>query len=136
MSDKLREKFENDPFGRHMGAELLEFEPGRAVAALDFKPELANFAGVMHGGAVFALADYAFGAAANSKNDLELAVNITINYLAGPKPGERLIATAEEIGGSRKLKHYKMEVRSEAGKLIASLSGITYRKGGPLIDPE
>jgi acyl-CoA thioesterase len=133
VSKDLRKKFDEDPFGQHIGAELLEFEPGRAVAALDFRPELANFAGVMHGGAVFALADFAFGAAANSKNNLELAVNITINYLAGPQPGERLIATVEEIGGSRKLGHYKMEVKSESGKLIASLTGITYRKGGPLV---
>lgn len=127
MSEQDDNILQKDPFARMLGIELLEAADGRARAALDFRPELGNFAGLMHGGAVFGLADFAFSAASNSRGGLEVAINISINYLASPAAGERVLAVAEEVGGSRKLGHYHIEVETQSGKKCAIMHGVTYR---------
>ena len=45
------------PFGRWLGMTITQATPDRVVAELVVREELANRNGVLHGGAVMALAD-------------------------------------------------------------------------------
>jgi uncharacterized protein (TIGR00369 family) len=51
------------PFVSFVGIELLELASGRAVAALDQRPETSNHLSTMHAGALFTLGETASGAA-------------------------------------------------------------------------
>lgn len=128
MESQLVEKFRQDPFARSLGMELEEVRPGYARVSMPVTPEMVNFHGIIHGGAVFSLADYAFGVASNSHGRTAVALNVNITYLATAPVGARLFAEAEveRLGGRTAL--YHMTVRDEAGQLIASCHGLVYRK--------
>jgi uncharacterized protein (TIGR00369 family) len=52
------------PMAGTLGIELLEADPGRVVAKMDWAPERCTAGGVMHGGALMSLADTAGGVVA------------------------------------------------------------------------
>ena len=64
---ELAKIFDKDRFATGIGVELLEVRGGRAVARLVVGPQHLNAAGVVQGGAVFGLADFAFAVASNSR---------------------------------------------------------------------
>lgn len=129
MDPQLIEPFRADPYARLLGLELEEVRPGYARVAMLVKPEMVNFLGALHGGAIFSLADCAFAAASNSHGRPAVALNVNISFLATATVGTRLVAEAEEerLGGRTAL--YHMTVRDQAGGLIASCHGVVYRKG-------
>ncbi|MDD1669415.1 MAG: hypothetical protein LUO97_06400, partial [Methanomicrobiales archaeon] len=59
------------PFAHLLGMEIVEAWPGGARVVMDATGK-ENFLGVAHGGAVFALADQAFAAAANRGEVLQV----------------------------------------------------------------
>jgi acyl-CoA thioesterase len=95
---------------------------------MEVKPFHINGVGLVHGGALFTLADFAFAAAANSHVEVAVAINASISYLKGIKTGT-LYAEAEEISNSRKISVYTIKVTDEAGRLIAMYQGMAYKKG-------
>jgi hypothetical protein len=70
MSPELRERLDevlrDIGFGRLVGVEVLDWEPGRARTRLVPGAEQTNVHGFVHGGALFAVADTAFEVACNS----------------------------------------------------------------------
>jgi acyl-coenzyme A thioesterase PaaI-like protein len=56
----------DDAFVKLLGAELVAVGPGFAELAMTVRHDHLNFNGSCHGGAIFALADTAFGFASNS----------------------------------------------------------------------
>jgi len=118
----------DDKFALHAGIELLEVKSGTAKVRMEVKPFHINGVGLVHGGALFTLADFAFAAAANSHEEVAVAINASISYLKGIKTGT-LYAEAEEISNSRKISVYSIKVTDEAGQLIAMFHGMAYKKG-------
>jgi uncharacterized protein (TIGR00369 family) len=47
------------PFARHLGIVVEQASPDEVIARLDWAPHLCTVAGIMHGGALMALADSA-----------------------------------------------------------------------------
>ena len=86
-----------------------------------------NAVGIVQGGAVFTLADFAFGAASNSDGTVALGVNMSVTFLKATRTGT-LTADAREIGGSAKLGSYTINVTDESGQLVAVMQGLAYRK--------
>ena len=125
---------EQDPFARHCGMEVVEIGPGRSVARMRVRPEHLNFAGLVHGGVVFSLADLAFAAACNSHGTLALAINVSISFLK-PAPQGLLTASAEEVVCGPKLGNYLIRVTDEAGEAVALFTGTAYRKKDPVPGP-
>jgi acyl-CoA thioesterase len=123
---------QNDRFGKLLGVEILEVSEGRAVTSLKVSEEHLNAADVAHGGAVFSLADIALAVASNSYGNVALLTNATITFFKATQAGDTLIATAEEIGGSRKLGHYRVEIKNSADDSIAVYTATVYRTGKPL----
>jgi acyl-CoA thioesterase len=124
----LKQFLNDDKFALHAGIELLEVKSGTAKVRMEVQPFHINGVGLVHGGALFTLADFAFAAAANSHEEVAVAINASISYLKGVKGGT-LFAEAEEISNSRKISVYSIKVTDEAGQLIATFQGMAYKKG-------
>ncbi|MEI7433805.1 MAG: PaaI family thioesterase [Methanomicrobiales archaeon] len=77
--------------------------------------------GVAHGGAVFTLADHAFGIAANMGGERQVALSATIQYIS-PASGH-LEAIAERISGNDLCSLYRVTV-SAGDRLVAVFEGI------------
>ncbi len=131
MSPALRAFFHNDRFARHNGIELLDAGPGWAKAQMTVADHHLNAADVVHGGALFTLADLVFAVASNSHGRLALGINVSISYLKAAR-GPTLTADAKEVSCNSKLGTYTMEVREATGELVALAQGTVFRKDTPL----
>lgn len=118
---------EKDKFAKHNGIRLVSVGKGCAKAELEIKEHHLNGLDIAHGGVIFTLADMAFAAASNSHGIDAVAVSVSISFFKAVQNG-RLFAEAVEISRSRKLATYRIDVTDEAGEIIASMQGTTYRK--------
>jgi len=125
--DDVRQFVDKDRLAKHLGIEVLEHADGRARARMAIREHHLNSAGMVHGGAIFALADAAFSAASNSRGTLAVAINASISYLKAAYGGT-LTAAAEEISLAQKLATYLIHVRDGEGNEIALFQGTVYRK--------
>ena len=128
---ELAKVFEKDRFATGIGIELLEVGTGRAVARMAVGPGHLNAAGVVQGGAIFTLADFAFAVASNSRGNVALAIEAHVTFLRAVRTGV-LRAEATEEGGSRRLSTCTVRVTDEAGTLVALFTGTAFRKEDPL----
>lgn len=110
-----------------VGIELLEVSAGKAKARLEIGERHLNGLGIIQGGAVFTLADYALAAAANSHGTVAVLINANISYFKGIARGT-LFAEAIEESINPKLATYIIRVANEEDKLIALIQATVYRK--------
>ncbi|MEO7118401.1 MAG: hotdog fold thioesterase [Candidatus Limnocylindrales bacterium] len=117
-----------DPFARWLGVELLNVGEDTCRAALTLTAEMTNFLGVPNGGVIFALADYAFAGATNSRGEDAVALSVTIQFVSASSVGHRLIAEATATRQGRRAGHYEMTVTDEdTGALIAVCQAVSLR---------
>ena len=72
-------------FGRLLGLEMYERGEGQSRCRLAIRPELLNPHGVLHGGALYALADQGMGAAVYTRlepSESCATIEVKIVYLA------------------------------------------------------
>ena len=122
---------DRDRFASHCNIELVSVEIGHARARMTLQDHHLNGVGIVQGGAIFTLADFAFAAASNSHGTVAVAVNVSISFLKAVSSGT-LHAEAKEIARSSKLGSYTVEVRDEQNELVALFQGMAYRKKDPL----
>ena len=134
MNPAFRSFFARDRFAAHNNIELLDAGPGWATAQMTAGDDHLNAAEVVHGAALFTLADLVFAVASNSHGQLALGINVSISYLKAARAGV-LIAEAKEVSCNSKLATYTMEVRDPAGDLGALAQGTVFRKDTPLPEP-
>ena len=128
-SEIVRRHFRtHDTFADHLGIELLEVKPGYAKAAMPLEAPQKNGVGLAHGGAIFGLADVAFGGASNANGKVALGVVASINFLSAGTTGP-LTAEARELHRSRKLGHYEVQVFDGNGALMAVCRATAYFRG-------
>jgi acyl-CoA thioesterase len=133
--EKLRRFFaERDRFAAHNGIEILDIAPGRARVRMQVAEHHLNGLDMVHGGAVFSLADLAFAAASNSHGSAAMGVNASIAYVKAAG-GDMLYAEAEEVSRSRRLATYEIRVTDTSGQLVALFQGTVYRREGQQIPP-
>ncbi|HPC96521.1 MAG TPA: PaaI family thioesterase [Sedimentisphaerales bacterium] len=123
----IKEFFKNDRFAEHCGIELVEVGEGRAKTRMKIEDRHLNGVNVVHGGAIFTLADLAFAAASNSHGTVAVAINASIWYVKAGLSGT-LLANAREVSLNPKLATYSIEVTDDAGEIIAVFEGMVYRK--------
>ena len=114
--------FDNCAFARTLGLRIISVKRGVVEVELDPLSTL-NRNGTVHGGAIFALADHAFGTAANLAEE-EVALAAEIVYLRAATG--RLVARAERVGETDNVSLYRVEVR-QGDHLIALFSGHGFR---------
>lgn len=124
---------ERDHLAKHLGIELLDVGPGTATARMAIQPIHMNGADVVHGGAVFSLADFAFAAASNSHGILSLSINATISIVKAVEKGT-LTAVAKELSLNPKLATYMVTITDDVGDTVAIFQGMVYRKKEKVAD--
>ena len=127
----IRKFFKKDRFARYLGIELIEVSEGKARARLKIRQEHLNGVDLVHGGAIFALADLAFAVASNSHGTIALSITANIAYLKATYGGV-LTADAIEVAKNSKLATYQINITNEKGDLIAVFQGTVYRKKDPV----
>ncbi|MGQ0549988.1 MAG: PaaI family thioesterase [Armatimonadota bacterium] len=128
LTKGLRSRIAADPFARRLGITLLALRPGYSRMRLALDASLANFQGIVHGGAIFSLADAAFAAASNSHGDPAVALAMSIQFLNAPRAGSGLVAEAREQRLGRRAGFYAMTVVDDAGTTIATCQGVVHRR--------
>lgn len=124
---------EKNNFAALVGVEVIDVAPGTATCRMAVRDELLNPFGTVNAGAIYTLAETAFGAAANSHGNVALAVNLSIAYLKPGKTGT-LTARAEELSAGGRMATYAVKVHDDAGALIADIQAMGYRMKTPLED--
>jgi acyl-CoA thioesterase len=125
---------ERDQFAKHNGIELVSAAPGQARVKMTLQPHHLNGVDLAHGGAIFTLADFAFAVASNSHGTLAVAINVSITFMQAARSGT-LWADAREVSLNPKLGSYTIDVKDDAGQLVAVFQGLAYRKPDPLPIP-
>jgi LAO/AO transport system ATPase/phenylacetic acid degradation protein PaaD len=115
-----------------LGISLVDGGPGRSEVQMRVEPRHLNFNGGCHGGAIFTLADTAFGLASNSHGPVASGIDAHITFQVAVKPGDRLVARATEVRRSRRIGVYRVEVACTRGggdeQLVSCFTGTVYIK--------
>ena len=127
----IEEYFNKDNYAASTGIELLEVAEGHAKVKLEINEKHLNSFGTVHGGALFTLADFAFGVASNSHGTVSVAINSCISFFKAVSSGV-LYAVAKEISFHPKIASYIVDITNEQDELIATFQGMVYRKKDPL----
>jgi LAO/AO transport system ATPase/phenylacetic acid degradation protein PaaD len=129
---RLESLTERDGLCATLGISVLGGGPGRAEVGMTVGARHMNFNGGCHGGAIFALADSAFGLASNSHGPMAVGIDAHITFQAGVAAGDRLVARANEVHRTRKVAVYRIDViRREPGgseTAVSSFTGTVYIK--------
>jgi acyl-CoA thioesterase len=120
--------YENDPFSRWMGMELVSVGEGFCALQMRVRPEMLNGFGVAHGAITFALADSAFAFACNSRGRHAVSIHCTVEHVAPVRAGDVLTAAASEDNLGKTLSHYAIAVQNQDGKPVAFFRGVAFRK--------
>ncbi len=128
--ESIKHHFENDRFAAANGMRLVELRPAFAKTTLIIEDRHLNNVGTVQGGAIFTLADFAFGAASKTGGKVAVAISANLSFLRATRSGT-LTAEATEISRSRKLSVCTVRVTNEAGELVALFQGTAYIKEEP-----
>jgi len=115
-------------FARLLGITIIEAKEGYARLQMPSAGK-KNPHGVVHGGAIFSLADQAFSVAANAGTTRRVAVSIHIQYLA-PAQGD-LEAVAERADDDGDYSLYRIVVY-EGERIIATCDGVALQVNSSL----
>ena len=124
--DRIAGLVANDALCTTLGIRFRDGGPGRAEVALTVDSRHLNFNGGCHGGAIFALADTAFGLASNSHGPVAAGIDAHITFQSAVGAGDTLLARAVEVQRSRRVGVYRIDVvRREADGSETSVSSFT-----------
>jgi len=116
-AQRIRESFGRQGLMRHLGASLVDVQPGITEIRANRREELTQQHGYFHAGVSAALADSACGYAAYTLMPADASV-LTVEYkinLVAPADGDELIARARVIRSGRTLKVCLADVFATSG---------------------
>ena len=118
---------EPDSFRQLLGVKLEAARDGYAKMSMKITKAHLNQLGSAHGGAIFSLADCAFGEAANQTDRPAVAIQVSINYVRAACEGDLLVAEAQRISEGKTFCVYEVTVRKE-DKAVALFTGLAYKQ--------
>ena len=124
---------ENDFFSQWLGIEVLEIKEGYSKIKMTVRKEMVNGFGIVHGGIPFSLADSAFAFACNNRNNLSVALDVTITFTKPVNTGDILMAEAKEVHNGRSTGVYLITVFNQKNEQVALFKGTCFRTGKSLI---
>ena len=113
-------------FARLLGMVVTEIEGGWVRVAMPIAGK-ENVHGTTHGGAIFAVADHAFGVAANLDGIDQIAISAYIQYFSVPAAGT-LEAMAYRVSETEKTSVYAVDVYS-GDRRVATFEGVGFKIG-------
>ena len=123
-----------NPFMEYNFIRLTETGGGKAVCALEPRPESLNPYGFVHGGAIYTIADDVAGYAAHTDGNQWVTQNSTVHFLSNQSGGV-LTGTAEVRHRGRRTCLVDVTITGDAGRLIAAGSFVYYRVELPFRTP-
>ena len=129
----VKHMMENDFFSQWMGVEVLEVKEGYSKIKMTIRKEMVNGFGIVHGGLPFSLADSAFAFACNNRNNLSVALDVTITFTKAVNIGDVLTAEATEIHNGRSTGVYLIHVKKQKNEQVALFKGTCFRTGKNLV---
>ena len=124
--ERARELFQSTVYATEVtGCVIREIRPDYARCTMNIEPKHMNTLGVVMGGAVFTLADFAFGVCANFDKDVYVTASADSHFLAAAK-GKTLISEAREVRAGRRTCLYSVTVTDDVGTQVAyfTFSGV------------
>jgi len=113
--------------------EVLEIKEGYSKVRMTIRKEMVNGFGIIHGGIPFSLADTAFAFACNNRNNLSVALDVTISFTKAVHIGDLLTAEAKEVHNGRSTGVYLITVSNQNNDQVALFKGTCFRTGKKLI---
>jgi acyl-CoA thioesterase len=111
----------------------LEIKEGYSKIQMTIRKEMVNGFGIVHGGLPFSLADSAFAFACNNRNNLSVALDVTITFTKAVHIGDILIAEAKEVHNGRSTGVYLIIIINQKNEQVALFKGTCFRTGKTLI---
>ena len=111
------------PFAKGMDIRLVSSGEGRAVLEMEITEPLTNNKGTCHGGALFTLADTAFGVAAHYGGPV-VTVGSDLQFIRPGRPGDIVRASALQISRTRRTGLFQLSIsisEKAAGVIAAGL---------------
>src|SRR5678809_436519 len=127
---------ENDYFSQWMQVKVLEIKEGYSKIQMTIRKEMVNGFGIVYGGLPFSLADSAFAFACNNRNNLSVALDVTITFTKAVNVGDTLTAEAKEVHNGRSTGVYLITVINQNNEQVALFKGTCFRTGKRLIGPD
>ena len=124
---------ENDAFSQWMGLEVLEVREGYSKVKMTIRKEMINGFGIVHGGLAFSLADSAFAFACNNRNNVSVALDVTITFTKAVHVNDVLTAEATENHNGRSIGVYLISITNQNGDRVAIFKGTCFRTGKSLV---
>ena len=119
LEQRTRERMQKNKFMEHNHIELESVEPDRAVFRLEIRPESRNPYGMVHGGAIYTMADNAAGTAAHTDGRYYVTQTSALHFLRNQSTGVvRATAWVRHRGKSTVLT--AVDITGEDGKLLAT----------------
>ncbi|MBS1738585.1 MAG: hydroxyphenylacetyl-CoA thioesterase PaaI [Bacteroidetes bacterium] len=118
---------QEDLFSKWLQIEVLAVREGYCKTQMKVRAEMINGLGITHGGIAFSLADSTFAFACNSRNNLSVALDTSINFLKPVQPADILIAEAIEIHNGRSTGLYQISITNQHEHKIAIFKGTCFR---------
>ena len=125
---------EQDKFSQWLGIQLLDSKEGYSRIQMTVREEMTNGFGIAHGGIAFSLADSAFAFACNSRNNLSVALDTSINFTKAIQMGDILTAEAKEKHNGRSTGLYFITIINQHNDQVAFFKGTCFRKNTKLIN--
>ena len=124
---------ENDFFSRWMRVNVIKVSEGYSKIQMVIREEMVNGFGIVHGGRPFSLADSAFAFACNNRNNLSVALDVTITFTKAVHIGDVLTAEAKEVHNGRSTGVYLITVTNQKNEQVALFKGTCFRTGKTLV---
>ncbi len=122
MSDVHPHAYNQPPFAQFLGMKMTEITPDRVTAELVVREDLNNRFGIMHGGAIMALADNCGGTAASAnlkEGQTTTTVESKTNFFAAIPIGDTAKAECTPLHKGRTTMVWQTRITRNDGKLCA-----------------
>lgn len=115
-----------DAFSQWLGIEIVDVKLGYCKLKMKVRKEMLNSMNKAHGGISYALADTAFGFAANTHGKYAVSIETSINHIEALAEGDELIAESSIEITKNKLGFHTVEIKCK-NQMIALFKGVVYR---------
>ena len=134
LAQKVVDKMmDHDAFSQWMDVKVLDIKEGYSKIQMTIRKEMVNGFGIVHGGLPFSLADSAFAFACNNRNNLSVALDVTITFTKAVNVGDTLTAEAKEVHNGRSTGVYLITVANQKNEPVALFKGTCFRTGKTLV---
>ncbi len=128
---KFEDMYQHDKYANDAGMAIVELNDQHAVMSFTVEKHHLNGVNMLHGGAVFLLADVTMAAMANYKQSPSVSIQSDIRFLAAGREGDVITAEAVEVFGRKTLYNSRATITNQRGELIAVAEGMFYTKQAP-----